>query len=367
MHSKSKPPAKRDRALCPVVAQQATRSLPPVSGAPYKRLTPPPPLGTRRVTSGSAATAACGSRDNACVQLARIVLAGWVSIGWLSIGCVSIDDAQRPWVAAAEIAGPLAPELGPEVAAPAVPATLRIASWNVFRGDDPEALAREIVSSPVLATADVILVQEIEAYPDEPGSRTSRLAAALGMTWFYAPARVEGDGTHGDAILSRFPLGEPMVKQLPHVSQQFNERQRIAQRTMIALGTRTLALVNVHLDTRLAPVDRIRQLDPAVSDNPPDALVGGDLNTLPWIWVEGSIPLLATEAVIGQDQAEIVDDYLNELGFTTPIVHDADTHDTVFDMRLDALCPRGFAVTGAGVDYSAAGSDHYAVWIDIAL
>jgi len=159
----------------------------------------------------------------------------------------------------------------------------------------------------------------------------------------------------------------PEVKQLPYVDQPINAAQRIAQRAVIDLGARTLTLVNVHLDTRLSVVDRIRQLHPAVSDNPHDALVGGDLNTLPWIWVGTAVPLTSTEAIVGQDQAQVVDDYLHDLGYVTPIVHDADTHDTPIDMRLDALCPRGFSVLGAGVDYAAAGSDHYAVWIDIAL
>ena len=219
----------------------------------------------------------------------------------------------------------------------------------------------------MLATADVILIQEIEHHPSESGSRASRIANALGMAWFYAPARVADDGTHGDAIVSRFPLLSPEVKQLPFVDQPVNSVQRIAQRAVIELGARTLTLVNVHLDTRLSVVDRIRQLHPAVSDNPHDALVGGDLNTLPWIWVETAVPLTSTEAIVGQDQAQVVDDYLNDLGYVTPLVHDADTHETVFDMRLDALCPRGFTVLGAGVDYGVTGSDHYAVWIDIAL
>lgn len=129
------------------------------------------------------------------------------------------------------------------------------------------------------------------------------------MAWFYAPARRAGDGTHGDAILSRFPLRAPEVKQLPLVDQPINAAQRIAQRSVIELGARTLTLVNVHLDVRLAVVDRIRQLDPAVSDNPHDVLVGGDLNTLPWIWVETAVPLTSTEAIIGQDQAQVVDDF----------------------------------------------------------
>ena len=283
----------------------------------------------------------------------------------LASGCVSIDDTPKPWVAADLIAAPLTPELGPAAAPPVAPTTLRIASWNVERGADPEALAAEITTSPVLASADLILVQEIEDQPDEPGSRASRLATALGMTWFYAPAREQGDGTHGDAILSRFPLAAPEVKQLPFVDQPVNSRTRIAQRAVIDLGTRTFTLVNVHLDTRLAPVDRIRQLDPAVADNPPVTIVGGDLNTLPWIWVDTAVPLTSSEAVLGQDQAQIVDDYLAAQGFATPIVHDADTHESVIDMRLDALCPRGLPVLDAGVDYTVSGSDHYAVWIDV--
>ncbi|HLL22912.1 MAG TPA: endonuclease/exonuclease/phosphatase family protein [Kofleriaceae bacterium] len=285
----------------------------------------------------------------------------------VATGCMSIDDTPRPWVPAEQIAAPFTPELGDGPTAPPIPSTLRIASWNVERAADPAAVAHAISTSPVLATADVILLQEIEHHPDESGSRASRIASALDMAWFYAPARVAGDGTHGDAILSRFALAAPEVKQLPFVDQPVNPAQRIALRTSVALGARTLAVVNVHLDTRLSVVDRIRQLHPAVSDNPHDAIVGGDLNTLPWIWVATAVPLTSTEAIVGQDQAQVVDDYLHALGYATPIVHDADTHETPIDMRLDALCPRGFAVRAAGVDYATTVSDHYPVWIDIAL
>lgn len=283
----------------------------------------------------------------------------------VAAGCASIDDTPRPWIAAEAIAAPFTPELGPAPASIGAPTVLRIASWNIHRGDEPERIAEEIARSSALASAHVLLVQEIEDHPDEPGSRASRIAGALGMTWFYAPARLAGDGTHGDAILSRLPLTTPEVKQLPHVDQPINENQRIAQRATIEVGTPTLAIVNVHLDVRLAPVDRVRQLDPAVSDNPVEVVVGGDLNTLPWIWVDTAIPLLGTEAVIGQEQAAVVDDYLHAMGFETPIVPAVDTHETVYDVRLDTLCPRGWHAVAAGVDTSLTGSDHYAVWIDV--
>lgn len=284
-------------------------------------------------------------------------------------GCVDVDATMQPWVAADQIAAPFTPELGPVVTAPAAaPATIRIASWNVELGADPDALAAQIQASPVLATADILLVQEIEMHPTEAGTRASRLATALGMTWFYAPARLQDDGTHGDAILSRFPITLPEVKRLPRIDMPIGGRPRIGARAVIDVGGgRTLTIVNVHLDTRIGAVDRIRQLDPAVSDNPDEVIVGGDLNTLPWAWVDTAVPLLGTEAIVGQDQATIVDDYLHDLGFATPIPHDADTHTTVFDMRLDAICPRGLTPTAWGVDRGVSGSDHYAVWIDVAL
>ena len=67
--------------------------------------------------------------------------------------CTSIDNMPRQWAGVSDITGPLAPELGPALAPPAVaPTTLRIASWNVEKGADPEALAHEILTSPALAS-----------------------------------------------------------------------------------------------------------------------------------------------------------------------------------------------------------------------
>lgn len=298
----------------------------------------------------------------------RAITALAIATASASSACMDIETSYAPWVPADAITGPLAPEVGPApLAPPAPPDVLRVASWNVFTGEDPDAIAAEIAGS-ALATADVIMVQEIEAYPDEAGSRSARLAAALGMTWVYAPARIEGDGTHGEAIFSRFPLVDAQVKQLPHVDQPINERQRIALRAGVVLGDgRTVTVVNVHLDVRLAPVDRIRQLDPAVNDLPELAVLGGDLNTIPWLWIETTIPLTGTEAIVGQDQAQIVDDYLRALGFATPLPPDADTHTFPIDVRLDVVCPRGLPALDAGVGRDVEGSDHWPVYVDVGL
>ena len=291
----------------------------------------------------------------------------WIGLLAMS-GCMSIDDAPTPWQPASTIDGPLTVELGPSpVGVPPAPQVLRIVSWNVFKGKHPEELARTIANSKALASADVILIQEIESYGDEPGSRASRLATALGMTWVYAPARIEGSGTHGDAILSRFPLLDPVVKRLPHVDQPTGARPRIALRATVDLGGgATLPVVGVHLDTRLGPVDRIRQLSPAVVDNPPTVVVGGDFNTIPFAWIDTLVPLTSTEAIVGQSQAIVLDDYFNDLGFETPLPADTDTHDFPVDMRLDALYPRGVSSRGTGIDADSGGSDHFPVWLDVA-
>ena len=76
-------------------------------------------------------------------------------------------------------------------------------------------VAAAISGDPHLSATDVLLIQEIEDHPGEGGSRASRLAAALKMAFVYAPARTEGDGTHGLAILSRYPLERVEVMELP--------------------------------------------------------------------------------------------------------------------------------------------------------
>jgi len=69
---------------------------------------------------------------------------------------------------------------------------------------------------------------------------------------------------------------------------------------------------------------------------------------LDWGW---RVPFLASVALV------ITGFYIRSGVHETP----------VFDMRLDAICPRGPAPTAAGVDRDVRGSDHYAVWVDLDL
>jgi endonuclease/exonuclease/phosphatase family metal-dependent hydrolase len=287
----------------------------------------------------------------------------WALLALALGACVDMTDPGGPWQDASAITGPLAPELGPAPPARTAPGcTIRIATWNLHFAADPANLAAQIAESEDLASADVLLVQEIRSYPDETGSRASRLAAALGMTWVYAPARMIGDATHGVAILSRYPLEAPQVRDLPYFDQ-IHDEQRIALRADVVLGTERLRVVDVHLDTRLDPGDRITQLHPAVDGD--RMVVGGDFNTLPWEWVDSAVPLTSTEAITGQQQAAVVDDYMLGLHFARALTPDSPTFPVpVFSMRLDNLYARGPQILDAAVA-PVDGSDHRPVWFDI--
>lgn len=281
--------------------------------------------------------------------------------------CTDLGDRGGPWEPAPDITGELAPELGPEPTAAPVPSTLRVATWNVHFGKDIATLSANLQASPVLSTADVILIQEIESYPEEPGSRAERLAEALGMTWFYAPARVEWNGTHGIAMLSRFPLANPLVRQLPYIEQPIKSRMRNAQSAEVVLGDARVRIVNVHLDVRIGPVDRIRQLHPAVAELDGPALLGGDFNSNPYAWVESTVPLAGTQAIVGADQAVVLDDYFTEQDFGGAIPASVGTMRLpVFEIRIDNLYARDHEIVDSGVEH-VDGSDHWAVWFDVAI
>ena len=276
--------------------------------------------------------------------------------------CVSQEDVGGPWQPATEYTDVGGVELGPTpTAADAPPCKLRVATWNVHFGADPDHLAKQIRESREISQADILLVQEIRSYPNEPGSRARRLGTLLGMTWAYAPAWAIDSGSHGLAILSKRPLANVRVRKLPYIDQPIHPEQRIA----LAADADGLTLVDVHLDVRLGPVDRVRQLHPAVNDLGERLVVGGDFNTSPWAWVDSVVPLTGTQAVLDQDQAAVIDDYMFGIRFAGAISPDTSTINLPgFNMRIDDLYARGLPILASGVE-RVEGSDHYPVWFDV--
>ena len=111
----------------------------------------------------------------------------------------------------------------------------------------------------------------------------------------------------------------------------------------------------------------MRQLDPAVADLAARVVVGGDFNTNPWAWVDGIVPLTGTEAIVGQEQAAVLDDYLasRRLASTIPL-EEPTMRLPGLGMRIDNLYTRDLSVVDAGVEH-VEGSDHWPIWLDVDL
>lgn len=263
----------------------------------------------------------------------------------------------------------LEPEIENRVAPPVTaPETIRVVSFNVHHGDDIPGLARSIQAHPGLCTAHVFLLQEIESYPAEGASRARKLAEALGMNYVYAPARFKEKvpGTHGLAILSRFPLRDIEVIPLKRYKLGVNTRRRIALGATLELGGRRLRLYNVHLDTRINARERIEQLQPIVEaakrQSIGEAVIGGDFNTNPFYWL---LPLLP---VFRSNQAKAVDDYMKQHQFETPFAQSGGTvKKWMGKFRVDTVYSRGLRAGAYGVEDGVRISDHFPLWVDLTL
>ena len=282
-------------------------------------------------------------------------------------GCGIDLGSSGVWQPAAQITGDLAPSFG-DAPAGAVPgATIRVVTYNIQDGGaDPMVIASAFQGDPDLSRADLVLLQEEEAFPGAT-PRAAALAAALGMGWFYAPARpnVSGPGTFGNAILSRFPIRDPELMDLPHAPGKL---QRAAIRVDVAVGALDVRVIDTQLDTTLNITKRILQLHPAVIDEPDATLVGGDFNTNPYVWDDGEVPSIPDSVVVDTDQAPLLDDYMHGIGFANQTSGDGPT-EVRYGVwsRLDAVYVRGHDAVAGAVVRSISLSDHLPVWVDVRI
>jgi len=284
----------------------------------------------------------------------------------LLAGCGLDMSAAQPWVSISELSGPLVAErVAPAgVRGPHVLATnpLRVVTYNLEYAPDPAALADALINTPALASAGLVLVQEVESYPEEGTSRTAQMAEKLGLGYVYVPAReVRDGGTHGLAILSAFPISDVEKMDLPETSRK--SQHRIAIRATIDIDGAPLTVVDVHLDTKLNTQQRIAQLSPVVMSSLDAELIAGDFN-MSWVqWVDGTVPVLTSSGA--PDQAPVVDGYMRKQGFDTPTAGSGATeHMFGLEQRLDAIYTRDVTPTYGGVE-RVGPSDHWPMWIDL--
>jgi endonuclease/exonuclease/phosphatase family metal-dependent hydrolase len=179
----------------------------------------------------------------------------------------------------------------------------RILAWNIERGTQFDGQLEMFRSHPYLSTCDVLLITEADAGMARSDNRmvAEALAKELGMAQVFAPCyialgkgsgverQVQGENTfglHGNAILSRYPIGDVRVIPLENgVDKIAHNEKRVGRQAAVAARIDFPGLsvdaVSVHLDAQSTQRHRQDQmrvvLDALTSERP--VILGGDWNT----------------------------------------------------------------------------------------
>ena len=132
-------------------------------------------------------------------------------------------------------------------AASAQAGELRILSWNLHHGvgEDNKLDLERIAKVISEQKPDLVALQEV----DRKCGRTkgvdqaAELARLTGMQMAFGKAMDFDGGAYGQAILSRFPIGDTQVHQLPGDGEP-----RIAFEAEVKIEGKPLRMVTVHLD-----------------------------------------------------------------------------------------------------------------------
>lgn len=216
-----------------------------------------------------------------------------------------------------------------ETAKPKLRDFLRIAHWNIERGNYFEGVLDGLLHHPELRYADLILLNEVDVGMVRTGNRhvAADLARALEMHFVYGAEYIEltkgireevflpgenASGLHGNAILSRYPLSNARLIPLPCCFEPFTFHEkrfgrRIGLVADVKIGGAVLTAVTTHLEVRNTPACRARQIRAIMDqiekwklDGP--VVFGGDFNSNTFArgtllrTTRGAIRMLATSS-----------------------------------------------------------------------
>ena len=224
--------------------------------------------------------------------------------------------------------------------------SLLVVSWNIQHGLEVEKAAADLAARTELRNADIVLLQEM----DELG--TVRVAESLGLDYVYATtgAHPHSGRNFGNAVLSRWPMGQPEATLLPHKAAIGGHLRVVVGSTVSVAGTRIHAC-SVHTEIpSLSSGKRLRQFEEvaAVASRWSGELLvlGGDFNTV----TRRSINALADRmASAGAARASV--------GAGTTLRRGGQ------EFTLDHIFVRGLVPDAAGVVPETEASDHRPLWV----
>jgi endonuclease/exonuclease/phosphatase family metal-dependent hydrolase len=185
------------------------------------------------------------------------------------------------------------------------PGRVMAVHWNIEHGNRYERIAAALLDHPQLQAADLVLLNEVDLGMARSGNRdvAGDLAQALGFHGAWAPLFLETtagrdedvaaagtrgnqEGLFGVAILSRWPIGEVRVIELPSPERFQYEVEgmygrHIALVAAIERPGEPLAAVTTHLEvhrTRAHRAAQMRTLTQALAREGRPVILAGDFN-----------------------------------------------------------------------------------------
>ena len=243
--------------------------------------------------------------------------------------------------------------------------SIKIVSYNIrWRGGEDLRRLIELFKSDVeVGQASIIGLQEVDRNRKRTDNKnTARLIAEeLGMhyAWAAPPSPQTKDKEPkeeetGVAIFSPYPLAEVTRIVLPNEGP--GRRRRVALGATVQIGSRQVRVYSVHAELRMSNERRLQQFQAVLDDlNAHHAkvervVVLGDFNTLTGKDVDATTDLFTKEK------------------FSTPFKNSVSTWKTLFiELKLDWVWLRGFEVVSHGIDKKIGFSDHWPLWVNVAM
>jgi endonuclease/exonuclease/phosphatase family metal-dependent hydrolase len=166
--------------------------------------------------------------------------------------------------------------------ASAAPRELRVLSWNLHHGvgEDNKLDLERIAALIREQKPDLVALQEIDNKCRRSGGvdQAAELARLTGLHGAFGRAMDHDGGEYGQAILSKFPIGDTQVHQLPGDGEP-----RIAFEAEVSIEGKALRIITVHLDHQ-QDERRLKQaetLAKALENHHEPMILAGDFNDVP--------------------------------------------------------------------------------------
>lgn len=225
--------------------------------------------------------------------------------------------------------------------------TLRISTYNIYRGRglDKRGAMDDVIKT--LSNDDIVAIQEVgfQGWP-VPIDQAEFIARKIGLAWLFAPIQTRGDDLYiGNALLTRVPINKWSITPLVWSNDNDNPKQSRRYRNRIVakakIAEKEVVLINTHLDRGPIRHVQLRNLLEEI-DRYPRVIAMGDLNTI-------------------RDDP-ILSDWLKKHPGADALATDFDQHSA--GPRIDWIIVKGFEVLDKGM-IPAGISDHPYFWAEV--